>query len=431
MLRRPALIFPGLQAVLSFILIVASASSAEAQAARAQLAETPTDAFTLLKQVGQRYANAAYYRIEAVKEEQMNADFSRNWSKSVTTAVFAPGNKYRFEAHTNWEWWVLVSDGKTEWLYSPAAQEYKEQTAPDRGPSRFESSGLRSFISLTEAQDTFKNLAELPSSAKTASYLPDETLILNGKQTSCYVIDVQGKYLPGWSPDTTSMSTVWVEKENHVVRKLHEHMEGPLIMGRQEKYVSDKTTVYTVVELEATAVSEGLFAFTPPSNAKLVKEFESPMRTRTEAPIIGKPAPDVMLSSQNGKTISLRSFQGKPVLLDFWATWCGPCVESMPSVSRLYAEAAKYGLILLSIDEDNDAEKATNFLSKNKESWPNFHDDGEIVRLFPNEGIPHFVLIDSSGKVVFSRSSFDESAMRAAIAGLGAEFASINKTSQP
>jgi thiol-disulfide isomerase/thioredoxin len=265
--------------------------------------------------------------------------------------------------------------------------------------------------------------------AKTASYLPDETLILNGKQTSCYVIDVQGKYLPGWSPDTTSMSTVWVEKENHVVRKLHEHMEGPLIMGDREKYVSDKTTVYTVVELEAPAVSEGFFAFTPPSNAKLVMEFESPMRTRTEAPIIGKPAPDVMLNSQNGKTISLRSFQGKPVLLDFWATWCGPCVESMPSVRKLYSEAAKNGLILLSIDEDDDAEKAADFLSRNKESWANFHDDGEIVRLFPNEGIPHFVLIDSAAEVVFSKSSFDEPAMRAAIAALGPQFATITAPS--
>jgi len=114
------------------------------------------------------------------------------------------------------------------------------------------------------------------------------------------------------------------------------------------------------------------------------------------------------------------------VLLDFWATWCGPCVESMPSVVRLYREAAKYGLILLSIDEDDDAKKAADFLSRNKESWANFHDDGEIVRLFPNEGIPHFVLIDAAGKVVFSKSRFDEPALRAAIAGLGPEFGTIS-----
>jgi hypothetical protein len=101
----------------------------------------------------------------------------------------------------------------------------------------------------------------------------------------------------------------------------------------------------------------------------------------------------------------------------------------MPSLKRLYSEAAKYGLILLSVDEDDDAKKAADFLSRNGGSWPNFHDDGEIVRLFPNEGIPHFVLIDSAGKVVFSKSSFDEFALRAAIGALGPEFTAISRPS--
>jgi thiol-disulfide isomerase/thioredoxin len=199
----------------------------------------------------------------------------------------------------------------------------------------------------------------------------------------------------------------------------------------QEHYVSDKTAVYPIVQLDAAAVPDRFFAFEPPSTANLVKEFEHPTRTQSEALIIGKPAPDVSLTSLDGKSILLKSFQGKPVLLDFWATWCGPCIESMPSLKRLNSEAAKYGLILLSIDEDDDAKKAADFLSGNKESWLNFHDDGEIVRLFPNEGIPHFVLIDSSGRVVFSKSSFDEPAMRAAIAGLGPEFATITEISDP
>jgi thiol-disulfide isomerase/thioredoxin/outer membrane lipoprotein-sorting protein len=433
MLRQPALKLLGLRTVFSFLLIAALPSNGGTQTARgSSLREIPTDPLTLLKQVGRLYANAAYYRIEAIKEEEMDAEFSKNWSKSVTTAVLAPGNKYRFEAHTNWEWWLQVSDGEIEWLYSPAAQEYKKQTAPVRGPNRFESTGLQPFIGLTEAQETFENLTDLPSSVRVASYLPDETLTLNGKQTSCYVIDAQGKYRPGWAPNTTSLLTIWIDKGNHLIRKVRERMEGPLIVSEpNEHYVSDKTTVYSVVELDARTFPDRFFTLSPPSSAKLVEDFKHPKRPQREELVVGKPAPDVGLTSPDGKTISLKSLQGKPVLLDFWATWCGPCVESMPSVRRLYSEAAKYGLILLSIDEDDDAAKATDFLSKNQESWPNFHDDGEIARLFPNEGIPHFVLIDSAGKVVFSKSSFDESAIRAAIAGLGPEFASISETSEP
>jgi thiol-disulfide isomerase/thioredoxin len=166
------------------------------------------------------------------------------------------------------------------------------------------------------------------------------------------------------------------------------------------------------------------------SDAAIIVRFE-PQTSRSPA---GKrllaPIPNGFLISlqRRQETISLRSFQGRPVLLDFWATWCGPCVESMPSVKRLYSEATKYGLVMLSIDEDEDAKKATDFLSENKDLWPNFHDDGEIARSFPNEGIPHFVLIDSAGTVVFSRSSFDEPALRTAIAKLGPEFATLAKT---
>lgn len=76
--------------------------------------EIRTDALTFLKLVGQRYANATSYRIEATTEEQINAEFSRDWSKSVTTAIVALGNRYHFEVHSRWEWWVLISDGQTE-----------------------------------------------------------------------------------------------------------------------------------------------------------------------------------------------------------------------------------------------------------------------------------------------------------------------------
>jgi thiol-disulfide isomerase/thioredoxin len=430
MIWQPALTLSCFRVVFAILVAALTANGwSQTTPGDTQFSGANTDALTFLKEVGQRYANATYYRIQAVTEEQMNADFSKSWSKSLATAVFVPGNKYRFEARTNWEWWVQVSDGKMEWLYSPATQEYKKQTAPVRGPTKHESSGFQSFVELTDAQETLENLTGLPSSVRLASYLPDETLTLDDKQVSCYVIDAQGKYIPGGSPDTTRMLTIWVDKENHLIRKVRERMEGPLIMSDPQHYVSDKTTVYSVVELDAPALPDNFFAFSPPSTAKVVEDFNHPRRPQRDALIVGKSAPDVGLTSLDGKTTSLKSFQGRAVLLDFWATWCGPCVESLPSVVRLYSEAAKYGLILLSIDEDDDAKKAADFLSRNKESWANFHDDGEIVRLFPNEGIPHFVLIDAAGKVVFSQSSFDEPALRAAIAGLGPEFGTITATS--
>lgn len=308
-------------------------------------------------------------------------------------------------------------------------KEYKKEDTPVRGPTHFESSGLLTFLGLTDAQDIVKDLSELPSSVRSASYLADETLTLNGRQITCYVIEAQGGYHPGWSSDTTLQLTVWVDKENHLIRKLRERMEGRLIVNDPQGHrISDKTTVYGMADLDVSAIPNNLFAFSPPPTARLVEEFQKPGHGQWDALLVDKAAPDVNFNSMDGKVIPLKSFQGKPVLLDFWATWCGPCLESMPSLTALYREAVKHGLVMLSIDEDDDAAKAADFLFKNHGPWPNFHDDCEIVRLFPNHGIPHFVLINSAGKVVFSNSGFDENSLRAALANLGPEFASLAKT---
>src|ERR1700722_9581490 len=105
---------PGILCFCAVLLIASLRSTGGAQntGGTGLAGDNRADPLALLKHVGQRYANATVYHIEAVTEEQMNADFSKNWSKSIITAIVAPGNKYRFEAHTNWEWWDLVSDGK-------------------------------------------------------------------------------------------------------------------------------------------------------------------------------------------------------------------------------------------------------------------------------------------------------------------------------
>jgi thiol-disulfide isomerase/thioredoxin len=392
-----------------------------------QQVDPSADALTMLKQVGAKYANATGYRIESTIEDVFGDEFSKNVGKSLQTAIVAPGNKYHFEFRGSRQWWILVSDGETEWLYRPLADEYKKQTAPAHGPSHLKSSRLLSFYGLDKAEDETKRLAELSSSAKSASYLPDENLAIGDERIPCTVIHAVMKYQPGDSPDTVGTFTVWVDKKSLAVRKLEWRLEGALIMNPYDPTheVSVTTTTYQKADLNASQVPPNAFVFTPPSTAKLVTEFKSP----TPPNLVSQTAPDVTLDSP--KKLSLKSFQGRPVLVDFWATWCAPCVASLPSLARLYEEASQHGLVLLSIDEDDEAETAIQFMAKNKHEWPNFHDDGEIIRRFPNQGIPHFVLIDSTGTVVFAESSFDEGKLRAAIVKLGPEFASLKKTPNP
>ncbi|HEY6289554.1 MAG TPA: TlpA disulfide reductase family protein [Nitrospiraceae bacterium] len=147
--------------------------------------------------------------------------------------------------------------------------------------------------------------------------------------------------------------------------------------------------------------------------------------------LIGKPVPPIELTSSDGKKMPVMSLLGKPVLLDFWASWCAPCVASLPSLERLHRETAGTGLAIISIDEDEYPKTAEDFWTKHNEPWPNFHDNGEIAKQFPAHGIPYFVVINASGRVVFSDSGLDENKLRSALATLGPGFASLVVTPRP
>ena len=176
--------------------------------------------------------------------------------------------------------------------------------------------------------------------------------------------------------------------------------------------MNERTLIFAVADLEIASVPNQLFTFTPPLNAALVKDFDSdPLMVRLHG-LVGKPAPMVELGSGDGPTVALKSFSGKIVLLDFWATWCVPCVESLPSLEKLHQEAAPKGLVMISIDEDEDPKKAADLWAKRKEPWPNLHANAETVKQFPDHGIPYFVLIDGSGNVVFSDVGLDEDRCR-------------------
>jgi thiol-disulfide isomerase/thioredoxin len=121
------------------------------------------------------------------------------------------------------------------------------------------------------------------------------------------------------------------------------------------------------------------------------------------------------------------------VLIDFWATWCAPCVASMPKLAEIYKEGKDKGLVMISVDQDQEASKAADFLAKNGYEWPNFHDgDGEIEKLMGSGGIPRTVLVDAGGQIVYDGTGMDESHLRTHLAKLGPQFRDLTpKPPQP
>lgn len=126
-----------------------------------------------------------------------------------------------------------------------------------------------------------------------------------------------------------------------------------------------------------------------------------------EPELIGKPAPEFTLKDIDGREITLASLRGKPVLLDFWATWCEPCRESMPHVQALYDQFKEKGLIVLGIDTDEPAEKARNYFADQKYSFANLLGSGSnVIKNYGAEAIPRVVLIGKDRVVRYVHSGW-------------------------
>jgi thiol-disulfide isomerase/thioredoxin len=119
----------------------------------------------------------------------------------------------------------------------------------------------------------------------------------------------------------------------------------------------------------------------------------------------GKEAPLFSQNDVNGKPLSLADLKGKVVLIDFWASWCGPCRKENPNVVKLYEKYKEAGFTVLSVSLDDNKANWLAAIEKDKLAWPNHVSDlkkwgNEVARLYQVTGIPFTVLVDQEGKII-------------------------------
>jgi len=111
-------------------------------------------------------------------------------------------------------------------------------------------------------------------------------------------------------------------------------------------------------------------------------------------------APDFSLKSFDGKEITLSHLKGKVVLLDFWATWCGPCKESIPHLIQLYKNYRESGFEVVGMNIDKgDGEAVRRFVMSMDIPYPVVNTPEDVVRSYRVTGIPATFLIDKEGKI--------------------------------
>ena len=115
----------------------------------------------------------------------------------------------------------------------------------------------------------------------------------------------------------------------------------------------------------------------------------------------GEPAPDFQLQLLDGRSVSLADLRGKTVLLDFWATWCPPCVLEIPELNAFYAEHRERGVELLAIAIDVDeAEELATWTRERGVAYPVAIGDTDVAQLYGAEQFPFHVLLSPDGRIV-------------------------------
>ena len=130
------------------------------------------------------------------------------------------------------------------------------------------------------------------------------------------------------------------------------------------------------------------------------KLVENPRRARENF------APDFSFTSNQGEYISLDDLKGKVVVLDFWGTWCPPCVASVPELRNVYKRYANEpSFILIGISSDHDEQVWRDFTERNRMAWPQYLDrDGRIAHAFGIHAFPTYIVIDHEGIMRYQSS---------------------------
>jgi len=123
--------------------------------------------------------------------------------------------------------------------------------------------------------------------------------------------------------------------------------------------------------------------------------------------LAGQMAPDFALKSSTGENLRLSEYRGDVVMINFWATWCGPCRQEMPLLDELFNRYQRVGFNLLGVNIDDDSRRAMQMVKDLGVSFPVLFDEAkEVSKLYQVEAMPVTVIVDREGTVRYVHQGY-------------------------
>ena len=117
-------------------------------------------------------------------------------------------------------------------------------------------------------------------------------------------------------------------------------------------------------------------------------------------PPVGKPAPDFAAKSDSGRNVRLSELRGRVVLINFWASWCSPCRQELPLLSKIYSQYRGAGFALLAVNVDDNRKDAESMLKRLDLKFPTLFDGNKkVAKLYGVDTMPATLVIDRDGRV--------------------------------
>ncbi len=340
-------------------------------------------------------------------------------AKAKFSVAKGPEGRFRLElSPVDKDSYLLVSSGQKSWAYVPKLKSYTQvEGATAEGDAEEEGDDADSERDLSEVfvRTLVATLGRMTDNISSIEIGTTTKVKVEGKKDEWPWLRVLSK--PSQS-GTSRLLEFAFDPQTLTV--------GKLTAAEVSYEGKEKTVVRINAEFSRFRLNEPVpvsdFTFDPPKNAKLVDTL--PIPGQTGSYLLNKPAPDFELKTLEGEKVRLSELRGKPVLLSFWASWCGPCRRELPSLEKIHAELQYKGLVVLGVNDEGKG-TAKKYATTAGLTFETVDDSSRKAHgLYRVRSIPSVFLFDAEGKVVrFFRGAQEEKTLRAAIAGMGAGIA--------